>query len=123
MRLSIVRHDFAARASSRCHNQVAKSLSAGNNPPATRNKAMTRVSSLLLATGLAILPIGAFAQSTAAPTTTPAPMGQATAASPDTTKAPASKKVVSAKVSKPTHAKLGTTAPAAPVKATEPGKS
>jgi hypothetical protein len=82
---------------------------------------MIRISSLLLATGLAILPIGAFAQQAA----TPAPMGQPATTSAQTTKAPAPgvKTAVSTKDTKSAHAKLGTTAPSVPAKTAEPSKS
>jgi len=82
---------------------------------------MIRISSLLLATGLAILPMAAFAQ----PAATPAPMGQPATTSPQMTKAPAPgvKTAVSTKDAKTTHAKLGTTAPSVPAKTAEPGKS
>jgi len=86
---------------------------------------MTRISSLLLATGLAILPIGAFAQSNvapnAAPTAAPAPMAQP--AAPSKTPANSAKTTVSTKDAKSTHAKMGTTTPAAPAKTAEPSKS
>jgi hypothetical protein len=84
---------------------------------------MIRTSSLLLATGLAILPIGAFAQQTVMPTATPAPMGQAASDSPAMTKAPSGTTSVPTKDAKTTHAKLHTTTPAAPAKAAEPSKS
>jgi hypothetical protein len=82
---------------------------------------MNRISSLILTTGLAILPIGAFAQQTA----TPAPMTKpaATAAQTAKTPAPGVKPTVSMKDSKSTHAKLNTATPAVPAKTTEPGKS
>jgi hypothetical protein len=76
---------------------------------------MTRISGLLLATGLAILPIGAFAQQTAAPAAAPTAQPAAPAAqAPSTdTKAPAAKAHVTKKHTRTTHAKHTTTAPAA----------
>jgi hypothetical protein len=88
---------------------------------------MTRLSSLLLATSLAILPIGAFAQQTVAPASTP--VTQPTAPAAQTTKtgantpAASSKTAVSAKDTKSTHAKLGAKASTVPAKTAEPGKS
>jgi hypothetical protein len=78
---------------------------------------MTRISSLLLATGLAILPIGAFAQQN---TTPAAPAAQVTKTD---VKAPGVKTPVATKDAKATHAKLGATTPAVPAKTAEPSKS
>jgi hypothetical protein len=99
---------------------------------------MTRISSLLLATGLAIMPVGAFAQQNASPAATPmaqaAPStAQATKADTKTpsplagkteTKTPAAvvKTPVVTKDIKSTHAKLSTPAPAT-TKTAEPNKS
>jgi hypothetical protein len=100
---------------------------------------MTRISSLLLATSLAILPIGAFAQQNATPGNTPGntPMAQPTAPAAQTTQtgantlASGAKTAVSTKDSKSTstkdrkstHAKLGTKASTMPAKTAESGKS
>jgi hypothetical protein len=99
---------------------------------------MTRFPSLttsVLATSLAILPMAAFAQQTAAPVQTPAPATEVAktpaTATPNHTvqaqpgdagvKAPVTGKAVPA--TKPDHAKLTTPAHPAPVKAVEPNKS
>ena len=96
---------------------------------------MTRISSLLLATGLAILPAGAFAQQNATPSTTQMAQPATTAAQTTKsdvktpamhmTKTPAAtvKTTVVSKDTKATHAKLGTTTPATPAKTAEPSKS
>jgi hypothetical protein len=120
MRFRIVRHDYAAPTSPSRHNEGAISVSAGSNPPVKRKPTMTRISSLVLATGLAILPIGAFAQPNAAPVI--APMAQS---APQASKTPSNtvKTTVSTKDAQPTHAKTGTTTPAAPAKTAEPSKS
>jgi hypothetical protein len=80
---------------------------------------MTRISGLLVATGLAILPIGAFAQQTAAPAATPTEQ-PATQAAPATTtetkapvKTPAAKTHVVTKHTRTTHVRHTTTTPAA----------
>jgi hypothetical protein len=76
---------------------------------------MTRISGLLVATGLAILPIGAFAQQTAAPAATPTeqPATQAAPATSTATKAPAAKTHVVTKHTRTTHVRHTTTTPAA----------
>jgi hypothetical protein len=80
---------------------------------------MTRISGLLVATGLAILPIAAFAQQTAAPAGTPTeqPSAQAAPATSTETKAPvktpAAKTHVVTKHTRTIHAKHTTTTPAA----------
>lgn len=72
---------------------------------------MTRISGLLLATGLAILPIAAFAQQTATPAATPTEQPATPAAQP--TKTTAAKTHVATKQTRSIHAKRTTTAPAA----------
>jgi hypothetical protein len=74
---------------------------------------MTRISGLLLATGLAILPIAAFAQQTAAPDATPTAQAPAAPATSTGTKAPAAKTHAAMK-HKTTHAKRTTTPAAKP---------
>jgi hypothetical protein len=76
---------------------------------------MTSISSLFLATSLVILPVAAFAQQTAAPTGQNATQVTKTDAKASGIKTPVA--------TKDTHAKLGTTTPAAPAKTAEPGKS
>jgi hypothetical protein len=97
------------------------------DPPVIRKPTMTRLSNLLLVTGIAILPIGAFAQQSTMPVTTPtAQLATITAPSAKTdAKSPVAgvKTVESTKHTKPAHTKLGTTAPVAPAKTAEPGKS
>jgi hypothetical protein len=101
---------------------------------------MTRISSLILATGLAILPLSAFAQPTTAPSATPTAQPAATPTAQPATKAMAqpavqtsktdvkvpattAKTEIAPKVTKSTHAKLNTKAPAVPAKTAEPSKS
>jgi hypothetical protein len=86
---------------------------------------MSRISSLLLVTGLSILPVVAFAQQNATPVQPAAPASQPAATPAPMSKAPAPgvKTTVSKKETGSNHAKLGTTTPAAPAKTVEPGKS
>ncbi|MEA2727351.1 MAG: hypothetical protein QOD93_2445 [Acetobacteraceae bacterium] len=80
---------------------------------------MTRISSLLAAITLAILPITAFAQQNATPANTT--MEKPAAAAAPTNATPSAKTAVSTKDAKSSHAKLGTTIPAA--KTIQPSKS
>jgi hypothetical protein len=75
---------------------------------------MKRISGLLLATGLAIMPIAAFAQQTAAPAATPAAQAPAAPATSTGTKAPAAKTHTAMKHKRTTHAKRTTTPTAKP---------
>lgn len=80
---------------------------------------MKRISSLLVATGLAILPVAAFAQQNVAPAQ---PLAPATQMNSTDAKAPAPgvKTTMPMKHGKSTHAKTNT---AAPAKTAEPSKS
>jgi hypothetical protein len=85
---------------------------------------MTRISSLLFATSLAILPIGAFAQATPPNTPTQPPSASAAPMKTDAKTPTASKKTdASMKDTKSSHAGLGSKTPPAPSKTAEPGKS
>ncbi len=83
---------------------------------------MARLLNLFLATGLAILPISAFAQQS---TTSAQPNAVAAQGTGTDAKAPVSdsKASLSTKATKANHAKLGTRTPAAAAKSAEPGKS